>query len=65
VRTPTTTAIAMLVVTGGTGALGSEMVGALIEAGAARARRCLKFCEIAGIKADGSAQDWASLISNA
>jgi hypothetical protein len=50
-----------VVVTGGTGALGTAMVGALLEAGAARARRCLKFCEIAGIKADGSAQDWASL----
>lgn len=50
-----------VVVAGGTGALGTAMVGALLEAGAARARRCLKFCEIAGIKADGSAQDWASL----
>jgi hypothetical protein len=48
-----------VVVTGGTGALGTAMVGALLEAGAARARRCLKFCEIAGIKADE--QDWASL----
>ena len=50
-----------VVVAGGTGVLGTAMVGALLEAGAARARRCLKFCEIAGIKADGSAQDWASL----
>jgi hypothetical protein len=50
-----------VVVTGGTGALGAAMVGVPLEAGAARARRCLKFCEIAGIKADSSAQDWASL----
>src|SRR5262245_16515820 len=50
-----------VVVTGGTGALGTAMVGALPEAGAARTRRCLKFCEIARFKADGSAQDWASL----
>jgi hypothetical protein len=50
-----------VVVTGGTGALGTAMVGALLEAGAARARRYLKFCEIAAIKADDSAQDWASL----
>ena len=50
-----------VIVAGGTGAIGTAMVGALLEAGAARARRCLKFCEIAGIKADGSAQDWASL----
>ena len=60
VRAPTTTAIAML-----SSPAGPERSAprwwARCSRPAPQARRCLKFCEIAGIKADGSAQDWASL----
>ena len=57
VRAPTTTAIAMWSSPAGPERSAPRWWARCSRAGAARARRC----EIAGIKADGSAQDWASL----